>query len=522
MWPDELNDLVVELSEKIRRHGDVFRNNETATRYSLIDPVLTALGWDLADTSQVRPEFPLGGRNRVADYAMLHETGRPQFFVEAKNLDTPINKDSSAVEQAINYTIRSDCEYVVITNGDTWEAYRPRASGELHERRTTAFRIADEDRRSTVMGMLWLWRWRWESAEPVDPPAVDLPVIPSAPVAPPPHVEYRTQSAQPTAPLPPVEYTAPPPQTEPTPPRDVSASHQGGSNAAPTTSLDQVPPGVPLSELNPGSGNNPPQFMVFPDGAKKDIGKWNRIQVVTVKWLAETGRLKEPDCPLTGPQGNYLVHTTPYKRNGALFSVRRQVKQYWVDVNYIAERQVRRAELILKAAGVDPATVFVSSPAQRSAPLSQSHLRPPVASPPPPTISDAATTSAETDDAPTVTNSVPLSELNPGKGQSPRRLMTFPDGARKPLRFWYELQIAVVKWLAETGRLTEFNCPLKTDGGAHIVDTSPVKQNGRPFDQPRQTGKYWIDTFPNAVDQVRLAKIILQRCSVDPATVFVS
>ena len=154
MWPDELNDLVVELSEKVRRHGDVFRNNETATRYSLIDPVLTALGWDLSDTSQVRPEFPLGGRNRVADYAMLNETGRPQFFVEAKNLDTPINKDSSAVEQAINYTIRSDCEYVVITNGDTWEAYRPRASGELHERRTTAFRIADEDRRSTVMGML--------------------------------------------------------------------------------------------------------------------------------------------------------------------------------------------------------------------------------------------------------------------------------------------------------------------------------------------------------------------------------
>ena len=64
MWPDELNDLVVELSEKIRRHGDVFRNNETATRYSLIDPVLTALGWDLSDTSQVRPEFPLGGHER--------------------------------------------------------------------------------------------------------------------------------------------------------------------------------------------------------------------------------------------------------------------------------------------------------------------------------------------------------------------------------------------------------------------------------------------------------------------------
>ena len=512
MWPDELHDLVVELSEKIRRHGDVFRNNETATRYSLIDPVLTALGWDVSDTSQVRPEFPLAGRNRVADYAMLHETGRPQFFVEAKNLDTPINKDSSAVEQAINYTIRSDCEYVVITNGDTWEAYRPRASGELHERRTTAFRIADEDRRSTVMGMLWLWRWRWESAEPVDPPAVDLPVIPSAPVAPPPHVEYRTQSAQPTAPSPPVEYTAPPPQTEPTPPRDVSASHQGGSNAAPTTSLDQVPPGVPLSELNPGSGNNPPQFMVFPDGAKKDIGKWNRIQVVTVKWLAETGRLKEPDCPLTGPQGNYLVHTTPYKRNGALFSVRRQVKQYWVDVNYIAERQVRRAELILKAAGVDPATVFVSSPAQRSAPLSQSHLRPPVASP----------TSRAVSDVPPVSAGVPLSELDAGRGRKPPQSMTFPDGITKPAGKWNRIQIAAVEWLVESGKLNESDCPLTSPRGTHLVHTSPLKQDGKSFTAPMPINQYWIDGHARAGYHVTRARDILNATGVDPSTVFVS
>ena len=192
MWPDELNDLVEELREKIQRYGDIYRSNESATRYSLIDPVLTALGWDLSDTSQVRPEFPLGGRNRVADYAMLHETGQPQFFVEAKNLDTAIDKDSPAVEQAINYTIRSDCEYVVITNGDTWEAYRPRASGELHERRTTAFRIMSEDRRSTVMAMLWLWRWRWESDVPEEPPVVEVPSVQPTPQTPTRHVQHPT------------------------------------------------------------------------------------------------------------------------------------------------------------------------------------------------------------------------------------------------------------------------------------------------------------------------------------------
>ena len=355
MWPDELNDLVVELSEKVRRHGDVFRNNETATRYSLIDPVLTALGWDLSDTSQVRPEFPLGGRNRVADYAMLNETGRPQFFVEAKNLDTPINKDSSAVEQAINYTIRSDCEYVVITNGDTWEAYRPRASGELHERRTTAFRIADEDRRSTVMGMLWLWRWRWESAEPVDPPVVDVPIVPSAPVAPPPHVEYPTPSAQPAAPSPPpVEYTAPPPQPEPTPPRDVSSPIQPGSGVSPAAADN------PLSELTNVTGKAPPQFMSFPDGTQRPLGYWYKVQVAATEWLVETGRLDESDCPLTNPRRTHLVHTSPYRRDGKRFTEPVQIGQLWIDGHASASNHVSRTRDILNAAGVDPSTVFVS------------------------------------------------------------------------------------------------------------------------------------------------------------------
>ena len=117
---------------------------------------------------------------------------------------------------------------------------------------------------------------------------------------------------------------------------------------------------------------------------------------------------------------------------------------------------------------------------------------------------------------------VPQNELNPGEGQTPRRLMTFPDGARKPLRYWYDLQVAVVAWLAETGRLTKDDCPLTTYRGAHIVHTSPVKQNGQPFDEPKQVGNYWIDSFPNAYDHARFTRIILRRCGVDPETVFVS
>ncbi len=134
----------------------------------------------------------------------------------------------------------------------------------------------------------------------------------------------------------------------------------------------------------------------------------------------------------------------------------------------------------------------------------------------------AQTITSPVHDAVPVSASVPLNELNPGSGQTPPRLITFPDGARKSLRFWYDLQVAVVAWLAETGRLTEDMCPLTTYRGAHLVHTFPVKQYGRPFGQAKQIGNYWIDTFPNAYDHARFTRIILRRCSVDPSTVFVS
>ena len=132
------------------------------------------------------------------------------------------------------------------------------------------------------------------------------------------------------------------------------------------------------------------------------------------------------------------------------------------------------------------------------------------------------TTTPPVRDATPGSGSVPLSELSPGVGHTPRSLMTFPDGARRPLRYWYDLQVAVVAWLADTGKLTNDACPLTTYRGAHIVHTSPVKQNGRPFDEPKQVGNYWIDSFPNAYDHARFTRIILRRCGVDPETVFVS
>ena len=68
MWLDELNDLVVELSTKIDQHREILQKSESSTRYCLIDPLLTALGWDLSDPAQVLTEYNSGqwqGRLRL-------------------------------------------------------------------------------------------------------------------------------------------------------------------------------------------------------------------------------------------------------------------------------------------------------------------------------------------------------------------------------------------------------------------------------------------------------------------------
>ena len=66
-------------------HGVHVSEYETRTKYAIIDPVLWALGWNLADPVQVKLEYEIeGGR---VDYAFFKtEIEHPVILVEAKRL----------------------------------------------------------------------------------------------------------------------------------------------------------------------------------------------------------------------------------------------------------------------------------------------------------------------------------------------------------------------------------------------------------------------------------------------------
>ncbi|MGC8689815.1 MAG: hypothetical protein ACP5UG_07230 [Thermoplasmata archaeon] len=70
----DLYELIIELRKKIEKHRELFTKNEASVRYALINPLLEALGWDLADPDDVIPEYSI-------------EAGRPDYVLKKNKVE---------------------------------------------------------------------------------------------------------------------------------------------------------------------------------------------------------------------------------------------------------------------------------------------------------------------------------------------------------------------------------------------------------------------------------------------------
>ena len=96
--------------------------SEKRTRYSLIDPVLRALGWKIESSKDLIIEFGRG-EGRV-DYALLNSAGEPCIIIESKKLDglegNLQEKDTEHQRQLVGYMKGMKAGYGVLTNGKYW------------------------------------------------------------------------------------------------------------------------------------------------------------------------------------------------------------------------------------------------------------------------------------------------------------------------------------------------------------------------------------------------------------------
>lgn len=109
---------------RIESERDYLAGHETRTRQFLIDPVLTALGWDVLDPGVVVLEarLPVGS----ADYVGMASSA-PRLVVEAKRLGARLGANPD--EQVSRYARWFGLERAVVSDGNVWRCLEVKDMG---------------------------------------------------------------------------------------------------------------------------------------------------------------------------------------------------------------------------------------------------------------------------------------------------------------------------------------------------------------------------------------------------------
>lgn len=306
MWLDELDDLRRSLQRRINDHYEALVGSESTVRYALVNPLLSALGWDLADPKSVRTEYRVEKfvqkdgkwKSGILDYVLL-DGQRRRLVVEAKALGKSL--DDEAVEQCISYCVREGPGHFVVTNGKQWRGYYLHAPGGASQNQDFDFDITT----SSTMELLWLWPGNFREAR-----AKPIPVVPVP---------------------------------------------DGNKDYPPVPK----PSGTPLPDVPYKKGMTPPRRLILPDGMTKELPQsWASVQVATAEWLIDRNHVK--NLPLCNDNKTHLLHRKPTRRDGKNFVTPKEVrKNHWIEMNCGPKYHLKKAMELLSSCDIDPKTVYL-------------------------------------------------------------------------------------------------------------------------------------------------------------------
>ena len=121
-------------------------SNETGTRYTIIDPVLRALGWDLSDPEQASFEHWLNGEGRV-DYVLFDHLGAPCLVLEAKALGVWSLSHERQLQMYVRNTYQG---HAVLTNGRMWKIWDLNQRGRFRTKVVSEFDLSDKSASSVA------------------------------------------------------------------------------------------------------------------------------------------------------------------------------------------------------------------------------------------------------------------------------------------------------------------------------------------------------------------------------------
>lgn len=148
--PDDFLDRVTTVVTKARRH-DLTSLNEANTKALLIEPILAALGWDVADLDSVTREYKVYDGTYL-DYALIVEA-KAVLFCEAKPTGKRL-EDPKWVSQTINYANNEGVVWCVLTDGLRWRVFKANEAVTMAKKlafEVTLEELTDPERRDNAL-----------------------------------------------------------------------------------------------------------------------------------------------------------------------------------------------------------------------------------------------------------------------------------------------------------------------------------------------------------------------------------
>jgi len=110
-------DTLDQIKDSAERYAETLRENESATRAVLIDPVLRVLGWDIANPIMVEVEKAID--EGFVDYALYSDNQEIQIIIEAKKLETNLNNKKIFLA-LVKYAFAAGVKDIFLTDGLIW------------------------------------------------------------------------------------------------------------------------------------------------------------------------------------------------------------------------------------------------------------------------------------------------------------------------------------------------------------------------------------------------------------------
>ena len=313
---DDLVAVIETLKVRIQQHQGSLQSNEIRTRTALIDPLLTALGWDVADPNLVTPEYDVSGKR--ADYGLLKKDGKPVAVLEAKKLGEPLGPHRS---QMVGYCVEIGVPYAGLTDGDRWEMYDVFKQMPLDDKRVLDVSVMKLAVHQCALELLLLWRPNLASGHPTE---AQKPVL----------------------------------------------ATDSGESSGTHVPVEDDPKGMPLDPavwtslgtLQAEFGDRSPAGLRFSDGQERPLTSWKNLLVEVAEWLVRTRRLTAAQCPVQIGRNRCTVNTSPTHSDSKPFRASVELSNgLFLETHLSGPATIDRSRALLKYLDQDPAQVHVTT-----------------------------------------------------------------------------------------------------------------------------------------------------------------